>query len=214
MSKRNIIFFLLIVLAVLLFWFSIKLQNYFYEIAFLVEEFFKKNLIISAVIFIILGAFSSMLSLFTSVPLTPIGIMVWGDFITIILLLIGWMIGSVFAYYIGWYAVYPRIKNFVPFEKIEYYRQQFSKKLEFELILIFRMAMPAEIASYVLGSLRYDFKKYLLVTFITELPFAVFTVYLGDIFIQNRFLLFVVVLTAIFLFMGVMFYLFHKRLKK
>ena len=36
-------------------------------------------------------------------------------------------------------------------------QNQLSKKLEFEIILMFRMAMPAEIASYALGSLKYDF---------------------------------------------------------
>lgn len=213
MTKRNIIIFSLIVLVVLLFWSSIKLQNYFYEIVFFIEAFFSVNPVLGAVIFLALGAFSSMLSLFSSAPLVPIGIMVWGNFLTIVLLLIGWMIGSVFAYYIGWYAVYPAIKGLVPFEKIEHYRNQLSKKLEFEIILMFRMAMPAEIASYVLGSLKYDFGKYLFVTFITELPFAVLTVYLGDTLLKNQFVIFLILLAVLFMIMGIMFYLFHKRLK-
>src|SRR3989344_7905093 len=190
MTKRNIIIFSLIVLAVLLLWSSIKLQNYFYEIISFFGVSFGENPILGAVIFLALGAFSSMFSLFSSAPLVPIGIMVWGNFLTVIFLLTGWIIGSVFAYYIGWYAVHPAIKGLVPFEKIEHYKNQLSKKLEFEIILMFRMAMPAEIASYALGSLKYHFGKYLFATFITELPFAVLMVYLGDTLIKSQFAIF------------------------
>ncbi len=213
MIKRNIFIFLLIVLAALLLWSSIKLQSYFYEIILFFNAFFSENPFSGTVIFLALGIFSAMFSLFSSAPLVPIGIMIWGNFLTVVLLLTGWMIGSVFAYYIGWRAIYPRIQEFISFEKIEYYRSRLSKKLEFEIILMFRMAMPAEIASYVLGSLKYDFGKYLFATFITELPFAVLTVYLGDIFLKNQFILFLILLAVLFLIMGIMFYLFHKRLK-
>ena len=164
MTKRNIIIFLLIVLAVLLLWSSIKLQNYFYEIISFFGVSFGENL--------------------------------------------------VFAYYIGWYAVHPAIKGLVPFEKIEHYKNQLSKKLEFEIILMFRMAMPAEIASYALGSLRYDFVRYLLATFITELPFAVLTVYLGDTFLKGQFALFLILLAVVSMIMGTMFYLFRKKIKE
>jgi len=214
MSKGNIIIFSLIILAVLLLLSSIKLQNYFYEIIFLFGDFFNKNPVLGVVIFLLLGVFSSMFSLFTSVPLVPVGIMAWGNFLTIILLLTGWMIGSIFAYYIGWYAIYPKIKNLVLFEKIEYYRHQLSKKLEFEIILMFRMAMPAEIASYALGSLKYHFGKYLFATFITELPFAVLMVYLGDTLIKSQFAIFLILLAISSIIMATMFYLFNKRLKE
>ena len=214
MTKRNIIIFSLIILAVLLLWSSIKLQNYFYEIISFFGVSFGENLILGAVIFLALGAFSSMFSLFSSAPLVPIGIMVWGNFLTVIFLLTGWIIGSVFAYYIGWYAVHPAIKGLVPFEKIEHYKNQLSKKLEFEIILMFRMAMPAEIASYALGSLRYDFVRYLLATFITELPFAVLTVYLGDTFLKGQFALFLILLAVVSMIMGTMFYLFREKIKE
>lgn len=213
MTKRHIIILSIIVLAVFLFWSSIKLQNYFYGIVFSIEVFFSANPFLGAIIFLILGIFSATFSLFSSAPLVPIGIMAWGDFLTIVLLIAGWMLGSIFAYYIGWYAVHPAVKGFVPFEKIEFYRKHLSKKLELEIILIFRMAMPAEIASYVLGSLKYDFGKYILATFITELPFAVMIVYLGDTFLKNQFLIFLILLIAMFAIMGFMFLLLRKRLK-
>lgn len=213
MTRRNIIIFSLIVLIVLLLGLSIKLQNYFHEIVSFFGVFFIENPVLGVVIFLILGAFSSMLSLFSSAPLVPIGIMVWGNFLTVIFLLIGWMIGSIFAYYIGWYAVYPAVKNLIPFEKIEHYRNKLSERLEFEIILMFRMAMPAEVASYALGSLKYDFGKYIFATLITELPFAVLTVYLGDTLLKSQFVLFLILLTVLFIIMGFMFLLLRKRLK-
>ena len=46
--------------------------------------------------------------------------------------------------------------------------------------------MPSEIPGYVLGLARYPFWKYLLALTITELPYAVVTIYLGASFIERR----------------------------
>lgn len=75
------------------------------------------------------------------------------------------------------------------------------------------MTMPAEVVSYALGSLKYDFGKYLFATFITELPFAVLIVYLGDTLLKSQFVLFLILLAVLFVIMGFMFLLLRKKLK-
>ena len=57
--------------------------------------------------------------------------------------------------------------------------------MTFPLLLLFRLAMPSE-TGYVFGLFRYDFCRYLLITFLAELPFAILIVYGSDAFIQTN----------------------------
>lgn len=213
MNKRYLIIFIIIFLGAFLFWSSITLQDIFFEVTTSIEMYNLENPFWAEVIFIVLAALSAMLSPFSSVPLVPAAILLWGNSLTAFLLLSGWLIGGSLTYLIGYFAGYPLVNQISSFEKIKYYQEKLSKKTEFLLILFFRFAMPAEIPGYVLGIVRYNFSKYFLATFLAEALFALITVYASEALIFGNPLIFSVWLISAFAIIALMFYLFHKKLK-
>lgn len=214
MLQKTLITFLLIIAGALLFWSSISIQSIFYESTLSIEKYAAQNEVVVIAIFIVLAAFSAMLSPFSSLPLVPAAIMIWGNFLTGIFLLIGWLSGEILAYVIGYYAGYPLVKQLSSFEKVKYYQEKISKKAEFWLILLFRFSMPAEIPGYALGIIRYNFSKYFLATFLAELPFAFITSYASNALIENDPAIFIGLVVFAFSFMITAFYFFNKKLHK
>lgn len=212
MLQKTLITFLLIIAVAFLFWSSISVQSIFYESALSIEKYATQNEILVIAIFIVLAIFSAMLSPFSSLPLVPAAIIIWGNFLTGIFLLIGWLAGGTLAYVIGYYAGYPLVSQLASFEKVKYYKEKISKKAEFWLILLFRFSMPAEIPGYALGIIRYNFGKYFLATFLTELPFAFVTSYAGNAIISDKPAIFIGIVASTFSFIILMFYFFNKKL--
>ncbi|MFH1956183.1 MAG: hypothetical protein ABIJ28_00850, partial [Patescibacteria group bacterium] len=103
---------------------------------------------------------------------------------------------------------------FVSLEKVEYYKQKISARSQFFLVLLFRLAIPSEVAGYTLGIVQYNFSKYIIATFLAELPYAFFVVYLSAVLVSGRISLFIgVVILGIILFFLLCRY-FQKKLKK
>lgn len=202
----------MIIAVAFLFWSSISVQSIFYESALSIEKYATQNEILVIAIFIVLAAFSAMLSPFSSLPLVPVAIMIWGNFLTGIFLLVGWLAGGTLTYIIGYYAGYPLVSQFASFEKVKYYKEKIPEKAEFWLILLFRFSMPAEISGYALGIIRYNFGKYFLATFLAELPFAFATSYAGNAIISDKPAIFIGIVASTFSFIILMFYFFNKKL--
>lgn len=214
MLKKILITFLLIIIGSFLFWSSVSIQGIFYETVLSVQEYSVENGGLVIAIFIILAALSAMLSPFSSVPFVPAAILIWGNLLTAIFLLAGWLTGEALAYFISYYLGYPLVKHLASFEKIEYFKNKIPKKSEFLMVLLFRFAMPAEIPGYVLGLIRYDFWKYFLATFLAELPFAFIISYAGEALVNNEPLIFISLVALAFIIIGAMFYIFNKQLRR
>jgi uncharacterized membrane protein YdjX (TVP38/TMEM64 family) len=88
---------------------------------------------------------------------------------------------------------------FIDEEKLAGWEQVLSERSRFIHILLFQAAVPSEIPGYVLGILRYRFVLYLAALAITELPYAIATVYLGESFIKGESTLFILLGVAIIL---------------
>ena len=54
------------------------------------------------------------------------------------------------------------------------------------LVVLVQLSLPSEIPGYVLGMLRYPFRRFLLALGLTELPYAVATVYMGSGLVEQR----------------------------
>ena len=110
---------------------------------------------------------------------------------------------------------YQILKNYVSVDgAISSYRQKLTPRTEFTIVLLFRLAMPAEIPGYALGTIRYDFRKYLLATALAELPFAVLTVYAGEAVLERNFFVLGVALILILTLLSAAFYFFNKKTGK
>jgi uncharacterized membrane protein YdjX (TVP38/TMEM64 family) len=213
MYRRNIIIFFLIVLAASLFWYFSFFQDFFLDVVSFFDAYIQKNEIAGMFVFAGLAALAAMLSPFSSAPLIPIAAVIWGDFLTFLLLAFGWMVGAAASYYIGYSIGFRLLRGFIPFEKIEYYRKKIPQKAEFWLVLAFRLSTPAEIPGYTLGIIRYDFWKFLLATSLSEVPFALISVYASEALVNEEPLIFIGLVGFVILTMTVMFNLFHKSVR-
>ncbi len=213
-THRKLISVAVLVCAVIVFWFSVSLQGVFYDTVSFAEAYVGEHQTMGVFVFMALAAVSAMLSPFSSVPLIPVAIMVWGSTWTVAFLVAGWLGGHVITYTIGYYAGYPVAKKLVSLEAIEQYAHRFSKKSEFLLVLLFRLASPAEVPGYVLGAVRYGFVKYFLATFIAEFPFAIITVYASEALIDRKPLIVALAIAGGIAFLAVAFHLFKKQIRR
>ena len=212
-TKKRLSFILLALFIALIFWSSSSLQGFFYDSLDLFKGFTEENKILGIFIFIGLAALSSMLSLFSSIPLVPVAIVSFGAPLSLILLLGGWLLGESIAYFIGQYAGRSLLNYFVSLERIEYYKKLIPGKSQFLLVLLFRLAVPAEIPGYVLGAIKYDFWKYLLATFLAELPFAAVTIYSGKAFISGDKMTFIGLILFLLAITAYTAYLFRRKMR-
>jgi len=95
-------------------------------------------------------------------------------------------------------------------EKLAGWEREFSERSRFIHILLFQAAVPSEIPGYVLGILRYRFVFYLTALAITELPYAIAAVYLGESFLKGESTLFMILGAAVILSGLFLFYFFRK----
>jgi uncharacterized membrane protein YdjX (TVP38/TMEM64 family) len=214
LKKRNIAIATSFTFIGLLIWSSVQFQAFFAKLVPVFENLTHRNEFLSIFVFISLGTLSTMLSSFSSAPLVPIAVIVWGSNPTALYLLTGWMVGDVLSYIIGYYAGNPILKKFVRLdEKIDYYRKKIPPNAQFKLVFFFIMSMPSEVPNYTLGTLRYNFLKYFLTITLGEMIFAFVTAYAGQALVQKNYFLFAGGVALLLLFFSYFFYLFNRYLK-
>ncbi len=185
-TKRRIALTLSFAFIGFLVWSSVTFQGVLSHYLPLFENLARNNPILSIVVFIALGTLSTMLSSFSSVPLVPVAVLVWGNWLTAVLLFIGWTAGDVLSYWVAYWAGNPVFRRLVPFEKIGYYQKKIPPDAEFKLVFFFIMSMPSEIPGYTLGTLRYNFKRYFLITALGELVWSPLTAFAGRALVEKN----------------------------
>lgn len=186
MTRKYFIVFLSVILIALLFWGSAMLQNFFDDLVLVFQNYVQENYFLSMSIFLVLSVVSVLFFAFSSIWLIPIAIPIWGSFVTLILLLSGWLLGSVFSYGIGRFAGPPIVRYFISPEKADYYTQRLlNSERAFSFVLFSRFILPSELLGYALGAARYHFGKYFLVTFLSEVPYALIAVYAIDAILKK-----------------------------
>lgn len=199
LSKRRTFVIVLLLFAFLLFASSVVIQEVFFDVTWQLGEYVYAHPIRGIAAFLMLAATSALLSPFSSAPLVPSAVVIWGAEKTFVLLFVGWLIGNITAYAIGYYLGYPVVKKIAPSGRLEKWMQTLSNRVTIWVALLFRLATPSE-TGYVFGTLHYNFFKYMFITFVSELPFAYVAVYVGEAFVTTgwvAFALFGVVWLAI-----------------
>lgn len=137
-------------------------------------------------VFIGIAMLSAMVAFFSSAVFVPVAIYAWGNVTTFILLWSGWLLGGVASFCIGRFLGRKVAALLIGEEKIAGWQSQFDQHSRFVHVLLFQAIVPSEIPGYVLGILRYRFALYLLALAVTELPYVVGVVYLGEYFLQGQ----------------------------
>lgn len=161
--------------------------------------------------FLLLAMISAMVAFFSSALFAPIAVYAWGKAACFALLWCGWLLGGVATYCVGRFLGRKVASTFIGGDKITAWEGQVSSHTRFIHILFFQAVVPSEIPGYVLGVLRYRVLFYLAALGITELPYAIATVYLGDSFLKGESKVFILVGIAAITLAAFLFQI-HRRL--
>lgn len=158
---------------------SAAFNNFVDEATNWTRGFIKSNPVAGAVVFFLFSALSAMLAFASSVVLVPSANLVWGKFITFLLLWGGWIAGAIAAFGIGRLA-FPVLTRLGYKEKLEKYQQFVSKHMKFWAVLLFCMAVPSEVPGYLFGGAHYPFLKFIIAIAIAESIYAVGVIIAGE----------------------------------
>lgn len=137
-------------------------------------------------VFVLLAMLSAMVAFFSSAIIVPIAVYAWGKTTCLVLLWLGWLLGGIASFCIGRFLGRRVAAMLIGEEKIAGWQSQVGERARFTHILLFQAAVPSEIPGYVLGILRYRFSFYLTALAITELPYVIGVIYLGDSFLKGE----------------------------
>jgi len=165
------------------------------EIIVWTEALIERAPVAGLVVFLLLAMLSAMVAFFSSAVLAPVAIYAWGEGWTLVLLWLGWLFGGIASFCVGRYFGRSVAATILGEDKISDWQEALGERTRFIHILIFQAAVPSEIPGYLLGVLRYRFRHYLAALALTELPYAVATVYLGASFLEGN--------SSVFLIAGV-----------
>ncbi len=204
--QRPLIYLIVIIIIAVIFWSSVEFQKIFTNSILFTAQYLERYYFLGIFVFLMLSVISAILSPFSSVPLIPIVITVWGNVLTMFILMLGWVLGSIVSYFLGSFTGYSLLKKIFSTKKVEQYKQLLFPRINFLTVILFRVAVPTEIAGYLLGTIKYNFLKYIFATTIVEALFAVIVVYSGEAFMnanKGRFIFFIfliIFLTSISLY--------------
>lgn len=203
---------MVMIILILALWYSLYAKNAIYDSIVFFSSFIEHG-IIGAATFVLLATFSAMLSPFSSIPLVPIAIVIWGPFLTSLMLLAGWLLGGVVTYGIGWKFGYPLVSSFISSEKMDRWSKQLERKVSIFLVLAFRIMTPSE-TGYIFGILKYPFLTFILVTILSEIPFAFAISYAGSAILEKEQQIFWLLAIASAAFLALVYQAYRREFKK
>ena len=183
--------FVAIVLAVTT---SDALHQAFVDVLTIAERLMRAYPRAGMLAFVGLASLSAMLSFFSSSALVPVGVDVWGAQQTMLMLWVGGVLGGTAGYWMARTLGRRIVKRLVPEAPFRRYETFFRTRAQWRTVLLFRLALQSELPSYVLGVLRYPFRRYLPMMLLGEIPFVFFAVYLGETLLERNGVVFAIAL--------------------
>jgi uncharacterized membrane protein YdjX (TVP38/TMEM64 family) len=151
-----------------------------------IEASVDRHPVAGVLLFVFLSMAAAMLAFFSSAILVPVGISTWGSPTCFLLLWFGWLLGGVVSFGIGRYFGESVAPKLLGQQRLDRFRTLLTRHTTYLHIVLFQAAVPSEIPGYVLGVLRYPFRLYVSALALTELPYALGTVYMGASFLARR----------------------------
>ncbi len=175
------------------------------------ESIISQAPLLGMVVFVVLAMLSAMVAFFSSALLVPVAIYAWGKAVCLALLWLGWCLGGIIAFYIGRWLGRSAVSIIIGEQTLADWQNLVSERTRFIHILLLQAVVPSEIPGYLLGILRYRFPLYLTALGLTEIPYAVATVYLGESFLRREKTVFIMVGIGLIVLAAFLFQI-HRRL--
>jgi uncharacterized membrane protein YdjX (TVP38/TMEM64 family) len=139
----------------------------------------------SLVFYILAGVTATVVAPLTSIPLIPVVVQVWGVFLTSILSIISWTIGSLGAFWIARKFGAPVVSRMESVDKIREVVSKVPKKKIFWYLIFLRITIPTDILSYALGLFtNISWRMFFLTTLIGIVPMTFLFSYVGSLSLQ------------------------------
>ncbi len=133
-------------------------------------------------IYILILIIATVIAPVSAFPLIPIASNIWGTNTSATLNIIGWLIGSMIAFYLSREYGVNLIKKIIPLNQINKLEKRIPKENVFWSIVFLRMAIPVDILSYALGLFsKISYQRYFWATLLGITPFAFIFAYLGNL---------------------------------
>lgn len=159
----------------------------------LIEPWIEQHETLGALIYVLAGAASVVLLPFSSLPLLPLATRVWGVWGAAALSALGWWLGALIAFWVA-RAARPSLERFVSLAALDRIERAIPPDIGFAGIVLLRVLLPVDGASFALGLLRdLSFKTYALASLLGLLPFAFVWSYAGGKLASGQYLSFAVI---------------------
>jgi len=155
----------------------------------LAEPVIAQHPVLGALIFMGLAALSAMLVFFSGVLLVPIGVQTWGETGCFLMLWSGWCLGGLVTYAIGRRLKRPAVQRMLSGGMINRYERRIPEGGSFVTAVLVQLAVPSDVSGYFFGLLGYPLRVYFGALMLTEIPYALGTVFLGSAFLQRQYVL-------------------------
>jgi uncharacterized membrane protein YdjX (TVP38/TMEM64 family) len=142
--------------------------------------------VLGKMLFVFAAGASAMVAFVSSAIVVPVAVLAWGKAVSFLLLWLGWTLGGAAAYALSRFLGRRVARWVISDSALKGYEKLIPRDAPFGLILMFQTALPSEVPGYLLGLARYPFRKYLAALTISELPYALATIYLGEGFVERR----------------------------
>ena len=137
--------------------------------------------LVGYITFVLLLVVATVLMPVTVMPVIPMSAAVLGPLATALLSIIGWTIGGVLAFLIARYVGRPVLEKFFNFGKIDSIADKMPSKHRFWFIVLIRLTLPVDLASYALGMTKnIGLVEYSFATLIGVSWFSFAFAYLGE----------------------------------
>lgn len=143
-------------------------------------------------IYTIVSGIAIVVAPVSTLPLIPIAVGMWGWFMTGLLSIIGWTLGSQIAFVIARKYGKKFVQNFISLERFNSFEKKLSKENLFGTVVLLRMTIPVDVLSYALGLFsNMTGRSYFFATVIGITPFAFIFAYLGSLPPGFQFIMFI-----------------------
>lgn len=114
----------------------------------------------------------------STLPLLPIAVTIWGPLLASILSILGWETGALIAFGIARKFGHKIVDKISNTSKLKNYISLIPKRNLFLMVILFRIFLPVDILSYVLGLFsKMEWISYSVATLLGIIPFVLFFSY-------------------------------------
>lgn len=186
MKTKNIIAISLLVLAALAIWqWEWDMSGF--------ASWIGVHPVLGALIYVVLVVASVVLLPFSSLPLLPFAVNIYGVVLTALLSTAGWWIGCLIAFQIARLGRH-YLERITSLEAVDRIEEKIPSDVGFGGIVVLRMILPVDVVSFALGLLkRLQFRTYATASLVGILPFSFIWSYAGGQLGTGQFLSFALV---------------------